>query len=81
MNIALSNALNGLQQQSARIAKAADNVLKQTSGIKDPDNDGDVDSLESSAVEIKEAGVDYKANAKVIKAQNEMLGSLLDIVA
>ena len=81
MTSAISNALNGLQAQSRRIASASENILKQTSELRDPDDVGEAKSVESSVVELKEAAVDYKANAKVIKAQDEMLGQLLDIVA
>lgn len=78
MDINPSNALNGLHLQSKRIAAAADNIIKQTTkpeDIKETDP-----SLEDSVVDIADAKVGYKANAKVIKAEDDMLKSLLDII-
>ena len=79
MNVVLSNALNGLYQQNRRIDSAAENIIKQTSQfeqIKETDP-----SLEESVVDLTLAKVGYKANAKVIKAQDDMFGTLMDILS
>ena len=77
MNIGFASALNGLSFYQRRAADAAENIIKQTSAIEETSK---APSLEESVVELAVSEVGYKANVKVLKTQDEMLGSLLDIL-
>jgi flagellar hook-associated protein FlgK len=77
MNI--NTALNGLNAASSRFESKANTVLRATTPS---------DSAALSDQDMAEALVGmqidknaFKANAKVLKAQDDMLGSLLDILA
>jgi flagellar hook-associated protein FlgK len=78
MNVGFASALNGLTSYQRRAADAADNIIKQTSEIEES---SEAPSLEESVAELAVSEVGYKANVKVLKTQDEMLGSLLDILA
>lgn len=77
MNIGFASALNGLSFYQRRASDAAENIIKQTSAIEETSK---APSLEESVVELASSEVGYKANVKVLKTQDEMLGSLLDIL-
>ena len=74
MNI--NTSLNGLNAASARFSDKASTVLRATTA----------DSLNGQNVAEALVGMvadknTFKANARVLKTQNQMLGSLLDILA
>jgi hypothetical protein len=71
-------ALNGLSQNAKRIEVASEKILRQTTN---PEQGDPTESLESAIVELGIAEIGYKANAKVLKAQDEMNGALLDIIS
>ena len=77
MNI--NTSLNGLNAASARFESKANTVVRATT----PSESGAL-SDQDVAEALVGMQVDknaFKANAKVLKAQDDMLGSLLDILS
>ena len=79
----ISIPLNGLNAASARFESKANTVVRATT----PSESGAQNNIELSDQDVAEALIGmqvdknaFKANAKVLKAQNDMLGSLLDIL-
>ena len=71
----ISNAFSGLTNASKRLQNSANNLSNiLTSGFKG----SNVDITEEMVDQIVTRAT-FKANVKVIKAKNEMLGSLIDI--
>jgi hypothetical protein len=72
--ITTNTPLAGLQRAQSRLEQAA-------SVIADPRVGSSPQSLASAAVDMKSAGIAAAANIKSIKAANETLGTLIDIMA
>ena len=72
-SISLSTPLAGLQQAQARMGDAA-------SVISDPGNASSVVTLSSAAVAMNGASVALAANIKAMKAESEVLGTLINIM-
>ena len=74
---AVSSSLSGLNKATARLAKAGENIANAN-----PSKEGAADKvrLDQEIVESKAAKVEYKANAKVLKAQLENEKQILDIL-
>jgi flagellar hook protein FlgE len=66
---AISTAIQGLQKNQAQIDQAAQNIASGTS--LDPQD----------VVSLSQAATGFKANAAVIRADNEMTQQLLNITA
>lgn len=82
----ISTGLQGLQQSIQGADKAATNIAKageanQTDDAGNLQSPSDSNDLTSSLVDLKVYSVSAKANAKVVEAGSNMLGSLLDIKA
>ncbi len=73
---AINSALSGMAQNQQRMATAADRISR-VGTTSDP---GDVD-LSRELVNVMESKHGYRANLSVLKAADEMIGSLLDIFA
>jgi flagellar hook-associated protein FlgK len=74
----ISVSLHGMQAASARFSERANTVLRATT----PSEQGalsDQDMAEA-LVGMQADKTAFKANAKALQAQNDMLGSLLDIL-
>jgi flagellar hook protein FlgE len=65
---AISNAVQGLQKNQAQIDQTAQNIA---SGSLDPQD----------VVSLSQAATSFKANAAVIRTDNEMTQQLLNITA
>jgi flagellar hook-associated protein FlgK len=65
---AISTAIQGLQKNQAQIEQTAQNIA---SGSLDPQD----------VVSLSQAATSFKANAAVIRTDNEMTQSLLNITA
>ncbi|MEN6526318.1 MAG: flagellar hook protein FlgE [Candidatus Polarisedimenticolia bacterium] len=65
---AVSSALGGIAQATRDVAQ----VAQRTAGSPDPER------LPSDMVSLHQDGVAVKANVAVIRAADEMIGSLLD---
>lgn len=75
MNVSLSNALSGLSASTRRLdASAARVVAAPTAPPPGVD-------LAAEAVQQIASGITYKANAKVVRAADEMLKGVLDMKA
>jgi len=70
MSTTFSTAINGMNQAVARATQSANNVVNASSTGSD---------IAKDLVDIKVASVEVAANATVIKAQQKMQESLLDI--
>ena len=73
---ALSSALAGLQYNQRSLARHADRIASY-GGDPPP---ADV-SLEKEMVGVLEARRGYEANLAVVRASDDMIGSLLDVLA
>ncbi len=72
----LQNGLQGVQNGVRKVEQAADEVAKSgTTGSLDPAE------LASSLIDLKQGESQVKASARVIEAEDRILGSLLDIKA
>ena len=78
VNNLLSNGLQGFQQATERANQAAANIASQ-SVTNSAEQSIDQPDLITSLVELTQAEIDAKANAKVIETASTMVGSLLDI--
>lgn len=90
---AINSALKGLFVQKERVNTAAANIASypvQAQKAQDLMNTPDVDpasfegveiSLDQEIVDMMDAVNMYKANASVIRTENEMMDELLDIKA
>ena len=72
--ITMNAPLAGLQQAQARMDRAS-------AVIADPNSASSAATLGSALVDLKSAGIAAAANIKAIKAANETLGTLIDIMA
>ena len=82
-NSALGYALEGMRHASKQLEGAADEALRSTAHTSDSaaGQSSNPPSLERAAVTTMTASTAYTANAKMVQSVNEMLGSLMDIVA
>jgi hypothetical protein len=69
---AISTALVGMTGGYARFDRAASNLVESTSGVSDA-------SPETAMVDLMPARTQARANAAVMRAADDMLGSLMDI--
>lgn len=76
MSLAIQSALSGLQSASQKFERAASEIVRGGAQI-----DGDDNDLVDGLVSLKEAEIEFKANAKVIGAIARTQGRLLDILA
>jgi flagellar hook protein FlgE len=65
---------SGMHRAADRFEASAARVARFGTGL------GDVD-LATEMVEVLTAETDFKASAKIVRAADDMLGSLLDILA
>lgn len=79
MSLALGSiALGGLQAARERLDGAAGRIANRAAtGLDQPA----APSLEADIVAQREASVTYRANLGVLRTEQEMLGSLLDLRA
>lgn len=73
-NSAFNASLAGLQQAQSQMDQAA-------ATLADPTSIMDTVSLSEAVVSMKMAELSFKVNAQAIKAENDMLGSLINILA
>ncbi|WP_067214656.1 hypothetical protein [Marinomonas gallaica] len=71
--LGLQRSQNSLEQASANIANASVASLKDSTGL----NSDNV--IRESLVDVKTSELNAKANAKVIGAADDMLGTLIDL--
>jgi len=69
MSVVLNLALSGLSAATTQAAKASSNIVNASS----------TDSIDTSLVSLDVAKVNFGANADVIKTDEKMQKSLLDI--
>jgi len=70
--------ITGMNKAREHIVKVADRISRKSSGnLNMIENSG----IELDYVEILEAKNNFKANAIVFKKNDEMLGTLLDVLA
>ena len=75
----LQRSIQGADKAATNIAKAGESNPTQAKGnVQNASNGND---LTSSLVDLKVYSLSAKANAKVIEAGSQQLGSLLDIKA
>jgi len=72
----LQTGINGIQRGVRSANEAASDIAKI--GIE-PDNDNATTDIADAAVNLKQSEIQVKASAKVVKAADEMIGSILDI--
>ena len=73
---ALSSALSGLQANQRALARHAERIA--SAGADPPPADL---SLEDEMVGVMQARRGYEANLAVVRAADDMLGSLIDVLA
>ena len=80
---AMGYALEGMMRASKQLEGAAEETLRATTVGADPGAAQQTPpaSLERAAIGTITSRTAYTANAKMVKAADEMLGSLMDIVA
>ncbi len=80
INSVLNTGIQGFQQATERANQAAQDIAGQqvTDSKVDSVNSKD---LTTSIVELKQAEIGAKANAKVIQTASDVVGSLLDVTA
>ena len=71
---AFNTSLAGMQQAQSQLDQAATTVAN-------PDSAADTVSLSAAVVSMKQAEIAFKANAQTIKAENSMLGTLINTTA
>ena len=79
---ATNSAINSINHSLHKVEKAADELASlsvQTS--KDGGNENIVDDILRPIMDLKEAELETSAAARIIRAENEMLGSIIDIEA
>ncbi len=74
----LQTGINGIQRGVGQANQAASDIAK--TGI-DKSNDNVTTDIAESAVDLKMSEIQVKASAKVVRAADEMLGTILDITA
>jgi len=74
----MQTGVSGIQRGIRGAADAADKIAK--TGIE-PTNDNATTDLADAAVNLKQNEHLVKASARVVKAADDMLGSILDITA
>jgi flagellar basal body rod protein FlgG len=70
-------ALQGLNDARMKMQKNASDIARSGTDLKS----GDPVNVATSMVELKQNELVAEANIKVIKAEDEMLGTILDIKA
>jgi hypothetical protein len=75
MGITLSGALAGMTQIGERLSRTADRIAKAGTGLK---GEGD---LTRDFVDLDVEKGSFAAKVKVAKSADEMVGTLLDIIA
>ena len=77
----LQTGVNGISRGIRGAADAADKIAKAGTGKADGDIDRDnsITDIADAAVSLKQNEFQVKASAKVVKAADEMLGTILDI--
>ena len=68
---AISQAAQGLDAGFDRLSRAADRIARN----------GDGDDLAGNMVDMLEARQDLRANVAVVRMADEMIGTLLDVLA
>ena len=81
-NSPIAHALDGMMRASRQLEGAAEETLRATASGADSAAAQQMPppSLERAAIGTRTAKTAYAANAKMVKAADEMLGSLMDIV-
>lgn len=84
----LNNALSQAQDASNRIARAnlrSDDAQQTastaTTATQAPDQEPDRDNVVQPLVQLRQAELSARANARSIQTENRVIGSLLDIKA
>jgi len=76
------NSLNAITSQFKRLSKSSAKIASPaTFSIDEPKNTDSSDSIIDNAAIRIETGANIRANAAVIKTDDEMVGQLLDIIA
>lgn len=76
VNSIQGNAIQGIQQARAKMQQNASDIVR-ANNLKEPSH---LDAARS-LVELTQNKNAAEASMKVIKSENEMLGSLLDVIA
>jgi len=80
VNNSLNIGVQGFQQATERASQAAHEIATQS--VSDAKVEStNPDDLVNSLVDLKQAEIDAKANAKVIETASDVLGSILDVKA
>jgi hypothetical protein len=77
VNTIHGNALQGIQQARSKMQQNAMDIVR-ANNVKEPNNSLDA---ARSLVELNQNKNAAQASMKVIKSENEMLGSILDVTA
>ncbi len=75
ISLGLGSALAGMRSASERLGKTGERISKAGTGLPGEGN------LTRDLVDLKIEKASFSANVKVAKTADEMLGTLLDIVA
>lgn len=78
INSTSNSALQGINQGFRNMRRIASDVA---GNIKSPDKASSSTDLSRSLVEMKQVTYQTKASVKIVQAENEMIGSLLDVKA
>lgn len=71
---AIGIGTSGLQRATDRFEASASRIARFGTGLETSD-------LATDIIDMKQAEIDFKASTKVIKVADDMLGSMLDILA
>ena len=75
----LQTGISGIQRGIRGAADAADKIAK--TGVDSNKKEDATNDIATAAVDLKQSELQVKASAKVVKAGDDMLGSLRDIKA
>ena len=76
----INSALNTINHSLYKVEKAADELASLSAQSSNNGDDGEiVDGILRPIMDLKEAELETSAAARIIRAENEMLGSIIDI--
>ncbi len=78
---ALNSALQGMQRNQQTMVHHADRVSRLGTETEESTEAGGMVNLQEELVGVMQAQRGFEANLPVLRAADEMLGSLLDILA